>query len=152
MMSGLFGAAFLVTVALWNPTASVDHPSAGGDTAGFTFSSASPLQLHKRVADEPRDPDWSEGAEEQLRAAYLGLPGAPGGQPMAVRCGTSLCEVSGDLPEVRDARGVNVWMVAVQKLDFSEKLISKGLIPLSAAFGSAGPGVVPQYVGYWRRG
>lgn len=143
--------AVLAGTALWDRGEGISTNQSADPTgkSEFVFSSPSPLELHQRVGREPRDSDWSDKTETQLRAVYRSLPGPGGEQPITVRCATTICEVRGALP--LKAELSQQWMEVLQGQSLHERVEKIGLKTESQAFGNATPGAPSEFVAYWSR-
>ncbi|EZP55556.1 hypothetical protein BW41_01009 [Sphingomonas sp. RIT328] len=121
------------------PLAVPPNPGAGDDPVAQLIPPAGsdPAQLHARFRAEPRDPAWAARNEAGLRNALADVPQIGGGNALAVRCATSLCEVSGTMtPGLPEADG-NRTMQALQGDALSRRAATLGLDGRMTSFGSS---------------
>ena len=128
---------FLATLTALLITAGEQNGADGGD----------PASLHDRVRRERVDVAWAREAEPALEGVYAPLRGIG---PVAVRCGSTLCEVSGEIAPGEESaataqlQGAEVGR-AVRALGFDGVLAFRVSVP-SARGGRA------SFASYWARG
>lgn len=121
------------------PLAVAPNPGAIDDpvTQQILAAGSDPAQLHARFIAEPRDPDWAAQNEGGLRNALADVPEIGGGNPLAVRCATSLCEVSGTMTPGLTEGDVNRTMQALQGDALSRRAEGLGLDGQTMRFGAS---------------
>ena len=71
---------------------------------------------------EARDPAWAPGTEKTLQHAFAGIPYRAADAPMAVRCATNICEVSGEIDRSASTENVNIAMQQLQARMANDRL------------------------------
>ncbi|UVO49419.1 hypothetical protein M0208_02410 [Sphingomonas sp. SUN019] len=100
-------------------------------------TSDSPRALHDRLRAEPRDAEWASRTEGKIKDAYVSIPYVgTSADPLRIRCGTSVCEVAGTLPERLSMANSNVAMDALQGKQLNDRFTGNGLDVKSMLFGS----------------
>ena len=104
---------------------------------------------HDRLRGEGRDKAWATRSEAMLRAEIARMPGMDKGRrPIAINCGTTLCEIAGDLADAD--RGVNGQrMSSVGDAALQAMLWRRGYHSLGTTYGPGRTG--DAFVSYYQR-
>lgn len=106
-------------------------------------------EYHRMLRAEQRDGVWAPEAEASLRRRYKSVKGVDGAaNPLRILCGSSLCEVAGELRSAEISRTT----VAVQNASLKPVGIAGG--DLTSAYFAIGGGAKPGgpvFVSYWKR-
>ncbi len=115
----------------------------------FPAINTAPRELHEQVRSETRDEAWAGRTESLLNARYLEIKGIgdDDGNALRVICGSTLCEVAGELPDAEQSPNPELTRVMreLQGQELRQSLEPAGLGLLSAAFGGG------NFVSYWKR-
>ena len=113
---------------------------------------SNPRALHDAVRSQPRDPEWAPKAETSLKDRYTTIPFVGGsGNPVNVKCASTICEVSGVFGESTSMANVNVGMKQMQSADFRQSLDPRNFKPpVAMIFGGTKTGA-STFVAYITR-
>jgi DNA-binding CsgD family transcriptional regulator len=111
-------------------------PPAGGD----------PRAVYARLRSESRDAMWAERTEAALRERYSQISHiSTDADEFRVLCGTTLCEVVGQLPPADDQDAINAAMEEMQGQEMRQALEAAGLKNIMMSFGRDG------FIAYWEK-
>ena len=119
------------------------------EVAPLIAVSADKKRYHDMLRGEGRDEAWATRSEAMLRAEFARLPGMDrGSRPIAINCGTTLCEVSGDNDDPRDGLNGN-RMKSLQDPELDAMLSRRGYDNKGVMFGPGRTG--EAFLGYYQR-
>jgi len=91
--------------------------------------------LNARLVGEHRDEPWATKAERDVRAVYNRIESiGEAGRPFDIRCGSTICQVTGDLEDRPGSRGGEA-MVAVQAPSLIATMAAQGFRFETSVFG-----------------